>query len=378
MAGTNLIKAISKLWRKRKAISPIVMTIIIIVIIIVAAIIVYFAIVPFFDETGELEILDYELKDTDATSYVDQLIITVENNSTKISTVHNVSVTRDGILTNWILNSSEYIMESQEQINIVCNASSLADELIYGETVVFTIYFNKKSFDLTLRIPAKFSENSFTYLDDFENFDNENWSLVLLQPHNPSGTLTIDDWIIEENKGNHYWQCTTNNCQFVILDDPMLNFTNTNFTCDLQTNDNDANGIIFRYDDSGTYPKFYIVWFTEDHPSPRNGPEPLEMTYFDWDTPADQIQSYKITIHYVEGDAEGLNWYKIAESDWTRNNNQWYTWKLTLNNTGIDFFIDDFSTPFMSIVDSRISHGYFGLISFENEYARYDNLYIWQ
>ena len=167
------------------------------------------------------------------------------------------------------------------------------------------------------------------------------------------------------------------NCQYVILNDPFYNFTNGNISCDLRTNDNDENGIIFRYDNSSAYPKFYVIWFTEDHPSPRNGPLPLEMPYFNWDTSADQIQPSKVTVHFVEGDVNGFNWYKIAETDWTRNNNQWYTWRVTANDTDIDLYIDNFNTPFMSFTDSRTSFGYFGFISFENEYANYDNLYVW-
>jgi hypothetical protein len=150
-----------------------------------------------------------------------------------------------------------------------------------------------------------------------------------------------------------------------------------NITYDLLTDDDDANGIIFRYDDSGLYPRFYVIWFTKDHPSPRNGPLSGESDNFDWYTIFDQIQPDKITVHYVEGDADGFNWYKIMESDWSRNNNQWYTWRINANETNIDLFIDNFDVPFLSFSDDRITHGHIGLISFANVNSHYDNIYVW-
>jgi len=148
-------------------------------------------------------------------------------------------------------------------------------------------------------------------------------------------------------------------------------------TYDLLTDDDDANGIIFRYDDSGTYANFYIVWFTRDHPSSSNGPHSGEVDDFDWVTPADQIVRNKITVHYVEGDADGFNWYKLAEADWSRSNNVWYTWRVIADGEDMDLYIDKSAIPTLSWTDSRITHGYIGLVSFANMNSFYDNIYAW-
>jgi len=151
-----------------------------------------------------------------------------------------------------------------------------------------------------------------------------------------------------------------------------------NVSYDLRTDDNDANGIIFRYDDSGLYPNFYIVWFTKDHPSSKNDPYAGEIDYFDWAIPADQIQQNKISLHYVEGDADGFNWYKLAEADWTRQDNRWYTWRVITDGTSISLYIDDNVSPTLTATDGNIATGYVGLVSFANANSHYDNIYVWQ
>ncbi|NHJ49746.1 MAG: hypothetical protein FK733_18285 [Asgard group archaeon] len=378
LAVSIVFKTLARLWRRRKAISPVIATILIIALTVSAAAIVYFVVVPLLKGDGELVVLDYELEDTDASDLADKLTISVQNIGTAIATINGMSILRDGVAINWTLGSSEYEISASEQMDIICKASGALDELKYGQSAIFTINFDKKSFSITLRVPAKFSQYVLLYDEDFEDFVSVNWSLTIFQTHNPAGTQTLADWVINEQSGNHYWRCTSNNCQFIVLEDPMRDFADVNITYDLRTDDNDANGIIYRYDNSGPYPNFYIVWFTRDHPSPTNGPHSQEITDFDWDTPADQIQQNKVTIHYVEGDADGFNWYKLAEADWTRNNNQWYTWRVVADGADMDLYIDNMDTPFMSYSDARITHGYIGFVSFANANSHYDNIYVWQ
>ncbi|NHK32524.1 MAG: hypothetical protein FK730_14315 [Asgard group archaeon] len=372
-----MFKMIKKLWHKRKAISSIVTAVILIILTITVAAIVYFVIIPLWQNDTELTILDYKLEDTDDSNHADKLTITISNIGEVGVTIDNLTVIRDDIEINWTLNASLYEISPNEQIEIICEATNIIDQLSYGDFVTFSLPYDLSSITINFRISAEFSPFTFLYEENFEDFTSVNWSLNILGTHNPSGNQTLEDWILEEENGNNYWRCTTNNCQYVILNDNDHDFTSVNISYDLRTDDDDANGIIFRYDDSGLYPRFYIIWFTKDHPSPRNGPISDESENFDWYTIFDQIQPDKITVHYVEGDADGFNWYKIMESDWTRNENQWYTWRINANETNMDLFIDNFDIPFMSFSDNRITHGHIGFISFANVNSHYDNIYVW-
>ena len=372
-----MFNIIRKIWRKRKVISPIITTIILIILTITAAAIVYFVVIPLLQNESELAILDYTLEDTDNSNQTDKLTITVSNIGEIAVTIANLSVIRNNIEINWTMNELFYEINTSDQINIVCEATNTTDQLSYGDFVSFNLPYDKNSVAINIRIPAKFSPYTFLYDEDFEFFTSVNWTLQILDTHNPSGNQTLADWIIEQENGNHYWRCTSNNCQFIILNDDHRDFTDVNISYDLRTDDDDANGIILRYDDSGLYPRFYIIWFTKDHPSPRNSPLSDEIDDFDWHTAADQIQPNKITVHYVEGDADGFNWYKIMETNWTRNDNQWYTWRVNTNGTNMEFYIDNFDIPYMTFSDSRITHGHIGFISFANVNSHYDNIYVW-
>ncbi|NHJ39347.1 MAG: hypothetical protein FK731_04885 [Asgard group archaeon] len=372
-----MLKIIQKIWRKRKVISPIITTIILIILTITAAAIIYFVVIPLLQNKTELTVLDYSLEDTDASNKADKFTITISNIGNIDVTISNLSVIRNSQEINWTMNELFYEINASEQIEIICEASSLANQLAYGDSVIFSFIYEEDSIEINIRIPAKFSSFDFLYNEDFEFFTSVNWSLHILETHNPSGTLTLADWRIEQENGNHYWRCSTNNCQYIILNDDHRNFTNVNISYDLRTEDDDANGIILRYDDSELYPRFYIIWYTKDHPSPRNGPYTGEINDFDWHTTEDQIQPNLITVHYVEGDEDGFNWYKIMETNWTRNDNQWYTWRVIANESNIDLYIDNFNDPFLTFIDNRISYGHIGFISFANVNSHYDNIYVW-
>ncbi len=373
-------KTLLRLWRRRKAVSPVIATILLIALTVTAAAIVYFVVVPLLRGNPELVLMDYELADTDASDLADELTLTLNNIGTADANLATITVIRNDVAANWDFEETDPVVVLQAQeTDVVFVASSGADEFGYTELVeVVVTYDSGKTVTLTIKIPATFSRYVLIYEEDFEGtLDIGSWEHTLFLTHG-GGTHNLDDWVVQEQGGNHYWHCTNNDCQFIVLADPLHKFADVNVSYDLRTNDNDANGIIFRYDDSGLYPNFYIVWFTKDHPSSKNNPYAGEIDYFDWATPADQIQQNKISLHYVEGDADGFNWYKLKEADWTRQDNRWYTWRVITDGTSISLYIDDDVSPTLTATDGNIATGYIGLISFANANSHYDNIYVWQ
>ncbi|MHA1531920.1 MAG: archaellin/type IV pilin N-terminal domain-containing protein, partial [Candidatus Heimdallarchaeota archaeon] len=305
-------KILLRLWRRRKAVSPVIATILLIALTVTAAAIVYFVVVPLLRGTPELIMIEYELKDTDASDLADELTMTIKNIGGADANLATITVIRNEEAANWEFEETDPVVIVQAQeTDVVFLASSTADEFGYTELVEIVVtYDSGKDITLTIKIPATFSRYVLIYEEDFEGtLDIANWEQTLFLTHG-GGTHTLDDWIVQEQSGNHYWHCTNNDCQFIVLADPLHKFADVNTSYDLRTNDDDANGIIFRYDDSGLYPKFYIIWFTGNHPGPNNGPFAGEADDFDWATAGDQISENKVTLHYVEGDADGFNWYK--------------------------------------------------------------------
>ncbi|MCG3252206.1 MAG: hypothetical protein KAX09_00040 [Candidatus Heimdallarchaeota archaeon] len=364
-------------WHRRKKLNPIVSAIFVIVFTISFSAIIYFVVIPLIVQ-GELVVLDYTLEDTDHTNFVDKITINLENVGNEELAFTSVRVVRNSEVVNWSLGSTTYVVDQKEEITIICFANSSTNELAYSELVEFEFPFEVKFFSFEIKIPAIFSSNTIIFGEDFEDFENTNWTHHSIAIHDLFHNHNLSDWLTDKDEGNTFWQCTNNDCQFVILSNPLMNFTNANISCDLSTNGSDATGFIYRFDDSGTYPKFYILWYTQDHPSPRNGPHVEEIDLFDWDDPAtDQILPGELTVHFVEGDPNGYNWHKIASVAWEREYNTWYTWRIDSNMDHFRIYIDNAETPILDFYDYRISRGQIGLVSLANDLAFFDNLYVW-
>ncbi len=371
-----LFKKLLRLWRRRKAISPILTSIIVIITTITISAIIYFVVIPLLTRE-DLIIIDYTLEDTNDSNFADTITIVIKNDGSTNYNISKILIDKDDMTANWTLGSSVYLIAQNDKTTITCSADTSADELAYSQNVKFKLVYENKVLNFYFKIPAEFSTFEIIAGEDFENFTYTNWTYNLLYIHNIYGNHNISDWIVDNRTGNDFWHCTNNDCQYVIKNDTSWLFSNSNISCDLSTNGNDAMDIIFRYNDTGLYPNFYIAWYTLDHPSARNGPHVDEVGIFDWDNPSDQIILGEITVHYVEGDADGFNWFRIASVRWERETNEWYTWRINADDNQFDLFIDNGDTPELSFFDSRIDAGYIGLISFANENTQYDNLYLW-
>lgn len=375
---TNRLKS---MWARKKAISPVIATILLIALTVTAAAIVYFVVVPLLKGNGELVVMDYELENKDSTPFADSFTVSINNIGTAAATISDVTVTKNGVAVNWTLEKESYVLAQGSSTDVECNAADATEELGYGENAVFTfVDTDGNSIVIEIKVSAVFSHFVLEYSNDFETaVDLSEWTHTILYQHSGGTNYnTIQDWSITEQGGNHYAKCTSNDCQFITLEGASYDFYDVNISYDLRTGDDDGNGIIFRYDDSGEYPNFYCIWYTREHPGASNPSGDGGHGPFDWATPGDIIIENEITIHYVEGDAEGFNWYKLDSASWTRENNVWYSWRVIADGSNGALYIDNSDTATLEWTDSNLSHGYIGFVSFANLNSDYDNLYVWQ
>jgi flagellin-like protein len=378
-------RKLQSLWHRRKAVSPVIATILLIALTVAAVAIVYFVVIPLFQRNPELVPLAYEFEDSNGTDYANKLTIDVNNLGTATATLTTATVTRNGETVDWYFFDDEVIIAAGGEGEIILLAQNGTQELGFGHAVVVTIPYSGGRIVIEARMTAEFSDFVILYNEDFEGTVNTSvWTHTLISTHG-GGTHSLDDWVIAESSGNHYWHCTNNDFQWIVLEDDNRIFDDVNVTYDLMTRDDDANGIIFRYDDTGAYPKFYIVWFTYNYPDPDvNPPHNGAEDRIFWDTPADKINRGYITVHYVEGfDNDGIDAYrftKLAEEEWSRSNNEWYTWKLTAEGSAmqLDIYGDEGHEKTVNFSDSNIQEGYVGLISIANQNSYYDNIYVWK
>ncbi|NHJ32489.1 MAG: hypothetical protein FK732_06475, partial [Asgard group archaeon] len=242
----TFIERLKSKWNNRKKLNPIVSAICVIIFTITFSAIIYFVVIPLIVR-GELIVLDYTLEDTNHSNYVDKITINLENVGNQELAFTSVRVLRNTEEINWSLSSTDYIINEKDTLIIICTANSSTSELAYSEFVRFEFPFELKYFSFEIKIPAVFSPNTMLFGEDFEDFDNENWTFNLISIHDLFHYHNLSDWITDNNEGNTYWQCSNNDCQYVILSDPLLNFTNANISCDLSTNGSDATGVIYRY-----------------------------------------------------------------------------------------------------------------------------------
>jgi len=74
----------------------------------------------------------------------------------------------------------------------------------YGDAASFEFLYEDKTISLSIKVSAKFSKYVILFEEDFEGDPPSGWTMTTFQTHNPAGTSTMADWIVEENSGNNY------------------------------------------------------------------------------------------------------------------------------------------------------------------------------
>jgi flagellin-like protein len=126
-----MTKLINKIFPKRsnnkRAVSPVIATILLIALTVSAAAIVYFVVIPLFQGNGVLvQTTDIELSDTDTDGKFDSMITTIKNIGTDtvtLPTTVTVKVYNPTTATySWAITSErQYITQEEKDITIECN-----------------------------------------------------------------------------------------------------------------------------------------------------------------------------------------------------------------------------------------------------------------
>ncbi|NPE09829.1 MAG: hypothetical protein GNW80_16235, partial [Asgard group archaeon] len=200
----TFFERLKRYWNQRKKLNPIVSAIFVIVFTVSFSAIIYFVVIPLIVK-GELVVLDYTLEDTDHTNSVDKITINIENVGNEELAFTSVRVVRNSEEVNWSLGSTTYVIDQKEKITIICLANSSTNELAYSELVEFEFPFEVKFFSFEIKIPATFSSNTIIYGENFENFENTNWTYHSLGVHDLFHDHNLSDWITDKSDGNTYW-----------------------------------------------------------------------------------------------------------------------------------------------------------------------------
>lgn len=373
---------------KKKAVSPVIATILLIALVVAASAVVYFAVIPLL--TGNPQLLHEKTTfyDREGNKYVDKMDLSVRNIGSAKTSIEKVEVLKNTELTEWLCPNAP--VEVGIGISKVVSIEPLnieRDLIKYGDEIRIKIYYTDLVLTSDITIPAEYSPIIVRYSEDFEsysigdNLDDTKWTYYHVANHDPIGTISIADWQIVDDDGNKVLQYGPNNCQYAILDAEEHNFRDVNISFSLNANgDDDIMGIIFRFNtDEEGIPRFYMITYSNDHTltDGRNGP------HYDG-----TMESGKLTLFYVEGHGyPGHPDDPVSQEDrgtlitlhttqWTRDDNAWYDYTVVASGSTIEIYID--GNLMLQTIDDKLESGYIGLMSGAIQGALFDNIFVWE
>jgi hypothetical protein len=339
-----------------------------------------------FDEIGQgLRISRAVFTDTNENNKTDTLELIIQNNGFLRVKIDNITIQLGNMNIDWQHNESIAIT-SGENYRIICTAKNSSMEIGFLEVLRVYVHYNQRYDFFIVKIGIEFSNTTFIFSENFESdFEIDQWDYFRFETTNGKpihgGLSSLLDWIVyrDYQEYDNSWYCSTSNCQYTVLRTDLYDFGNVNFSADLRCWDNDGTGIIFRYNDSGLYPKFYLVWHTYDHPINDEEYIEDEAHLYNWTTPDDVVELGRINLHYVEGyDAGnstiGFRWTKLNSTASFRNQN-WQNWMISLKNNDFKLYYNYEET--LSYSGLTLTDGTFGFASFESRFSSVDNIYIW-
>ena len=195
-----MLAKIKKLFRRRKAVSPVVATILLIALTVAAVSLVYFVIVPYLNNSQFYASI-INVKDSDRDSKYDEITLYVTNSGTRELEIHEVIVwtvpiglfkqdeywikhegwnfTKPGDVYVQPSEFSEATIKTTDQIEL-----SIAEDTLYRLEITVSgaeqPYITEWK---TLNDEADFSD----LLNDFESFDLQAWGLF--------GTIDVPGWV---------------------------------------------------------------------------------------------------------------------------------------------------------------------------------------
>ncbi|MHA1115630.1 MAG: archaellin/type IV pilin N-terminal domain-containing protein [Candidatus Heimdallarchaeaceae archaeon] len=176
------------LLKRRKAVSPVIATILLISLVVVSGSLVYFLVVPMIQGSASISIITAQWFDTDSDDAVDITYITLQNTGTAQAVISKINIT----------------IQNVEYSNAYVNSSTLVGavyplEVDVSERIDIAISFNPVPLirlgDNTFRIRVTLIDGSFVLAEDNLKYVNtiEPLSLTVINPVNNSWTSGILD-----------------------------------------------------------------------------------------------------------------------------------------------------------------------------------------
>ena len=355
-----------KLFSK-KAVSPVIATVLLIALVTAAAAIVYFVVMPTLQGNPEIVLVTKTFADQNGDDYADKLTLQIQNIGSQDAVIDSVKFFKYGTELNWTLvQTLPFAINVQTQTSLILTAATIDDVVRYPDKITIILSNNDEVlaiFDFT--VDSKFSPIHTMYKEDFDDIPDgqspEGWTYYLIATHG-GGTHALADWKVQSGVLTY----TQNDCNFIVLNDH--SWDNVNISFDLKASDDDIMGIMFRYRDEDGTKKYYLVVFSNDHTltDNRNGP------HYTGDT----MSAGKLYLYYAEdGPNNSGKLYEIASTSWTRQDNQWYNYVVVADGSHIKVYIN--GQLLLEATDTRLSQGSIGLLCGAMNGAQYDDILVW-
>ncbi len=234
-----MIKKIKRLYSRRKAISPVIATILLIALTVVAAAIVYFVVVPIFNTT-KLDATVMKIKDTDRDSLFNQIEIQFVNTGTK-----NINITQVII---WTCAQTELDDENLWLAHEGWTFDFPEDSLIQPSEIDSVVLSGTSQIGLSIyeityfRLEIDYAGMKYAYITDWVRVSDDYLDLSDLLSGFETFNLTaagfggtVDD---EDNDPNNYYTDDSGDFQLVNMSINLLPVLNeTEYIPFLVTND---------------------------------------------------------------------------------------------------------------------------------------------
>ncbi len=366
----------SKLFNTtRKAVSPVIATVLIIALVISASGAIYILTLSLMEMgTATLIVENSTIYDANSNQRGDSIALLVNNLGPDDAIIENIEVYRNGTrLEQWGVGFEEVQIKVAQTQRIDITTVALAEEIIRTDQITIIVVSPQGSTkEIPVNLPPLLTSTAVFYDNDFSSggtLEDYGFAFYSWSDEHGGGSNT---WIIS---GNSLY-VDTNLCGFVVMEDDALILSNFELYADMTLNDDDGIGFIYRYQDSSN---FYWVGWTADHNGPNNlwGPpgHNASAPYFH-DTDDGGIgRSQGFEVGMVSGGVASTTAIGSALKVLDYRNSATYQFHLVVSGSTFTIYVD--GQELFSASDSTISTGgYFGFFSMASSRSLIDNILL--
>ena len=367
---------ISKLYNKKRAVSPVIAVILLIALTVGTIAIVYAVTQNLFSVTGDELILDsYGVADVDGDNIGDLVRLYLRNIGTEDSFIDEVTLSRDNTaLSSWVLVENNYsivvggmgfielkTLSGVDQINSQNEVSiTIESSVTNGVSIVDIAVPNSLS-----ALPILYPGGGFSTID----INSQGWTEYTYNTHGGGAGIYVDDGDILFD---------TNDDILYYLNNDTYKIQNGIIAADFLYGDDDGIGIAFRITDPLNY---YWVGITEDHNGPSNRAGESEATFDGpWFIYDGQFELHKIVNGVDTILANGITQSFSVSPGTTNNPTGPYGLKISFTGSDMAFearYGTDNYEELFSVTDTEFADsGYFGVFSLAADGTRLDNFVV--